>query len=57
MSLISRLRGIHSALNDALGDSDIEYMADDELRDAYPVQWAMTRLSEVIAELEKTQTS
>ena len=37
--LLGRLRGIHSALDDALGDSDIEYLMDDEeLRDAHPVQ-------------------
>jgi hypothetical protein len=50
LDLIDRLRGIHSALDDALGDSDIEYMSEDELRDAQPVQWAAMQLAEIIDE-------
>lgn len=52
LDLKSKLRGIHSALDDALGDSDIEYMDDEELREVHPVQWAAQRLSEVIASLK-----
>ena len=52
LDLISRLRGIHNALDDALGDSDIEYMGDEELRDAAPVQWAATKLAQIIDELK-----
>lgn len=47
-----KLRVIHSALDDALGDSDVTYMDDDELRETYPVQWAATKLATVIEELE-----
>lgn len=46
--LVSKLKGIHGALCDALGDSDIEYMDDDELRDSYPVQWAAMKLAGII---------
>lgn len=53
LDLVSRLDGIHGALDDALGDSDIEYMDDDELRDAEPVQWAAMKLAEVIQELKR----
>jgi len=52
LDLASQLRGIHSALDDALGDSDIEHMEDEELRDAHPVQWAAMKLAQVISELE-----
>ena len=54
LSLIDRLQGIHSALDDALGDIDVTYIEDDEqLRDRYPVQWATERLAEIIRELEQ----
>lgn len=56
LDLIARLQGIHSALDDALGDSDIEYMDDEELRDAHPTQWAVGRLAEIIQELEAALT-
>jgi len=52
LHLVDRLRGIHSALDDALGDSDITHIEDDEdMRDDYPVQWAAQKLAEVISEL------
>ncbi len=47
-----KLRVIHSALDDALGDSDIGHMDDEELREAHPVQWAAAKLAAVIEELE-----
>lgn len=49
--LLSRLQSVHSALDDALGDSDIEYMDDEELRDAHPVQWAAMKLAQLINEI------
>lgn len=52
LDLKSKLCGIHSALDDALGDSDVTHMDDEELRDAYPVQWAAQRIAEVIASLK-----
>lgn len=55
LDLISQLRGIHSALDDVLGDSDIEHMEDEELRDAHPVQWAAARLSETIRDLDEDE--
>jgi hypothetical protein len=52
LSLIDRLRGIHSALDDALGDTDVTHIEDDnEMRDRYPVQWAAEKLAAVICEL------
>jgi hypothetical protein len=53
LDLIHKLLGIHGALDDALGDSDVEYLDDQELRDTYPVQWAAMRLAEVINSLKK----
>lgn len=52
LDLVSRLRGIHSALDDALGDTDVTHMDDEELRAAHPVQWAAQRLAEVIDTLK-----
>jgi hypothetical protein len=52
LDLVSRLRGIHSALDDALGDTDVEHMEDEELRDAHPVQWAAAKLAAVINEMD-----
>lgn len=52
LSIADELRGIHSALDDALGDSDITHMDDDELRDAAPVQWAAMKLAKVIDRVE-----
>jgi hypothetical protein len=43
------LRGIHSALSDSLGDSDVTHIeSDEELRDAEPVQWAAMRLAIIL---------
>lgn len=44
---------IHSALDDGLGDLDVTYMDDDELRQSHPVQWATCKLAAVIERLEK----
>ncbi len=46
------LREIHSALDDGLGDLDVTYMDDDELRQSHPVQWAASKLAAVIESLE-----
>lgn len=52
LSLIDRLQGIHSALDDALGDTDVTHIEDDDdLRDGEPVQWAAQKLAEIIQEL------
>lgn len=52
LSLIDRLQGIHSALDDALGDTDVTHIGDDEeLRDRHPVQWAAEKLATIIGEL------
>ena len=56
LALSDKLRGIHSALDDALGDSDIEHMDDEELRDAHPIQWAAARLSDLTDETERLAT-
>ena len=49
----AELRKIHSALVCGLGDSDVTYMNDDELRESYPFQWAACKLSDVIEGLEE----
>lgn len=46
------LQEVHSALDDALGDTDVTHMDDDELRDDHPVQWAAQRLAEIIQNLK-----
>ena len=51
-SLLSRLQEIFSALDHALGDSDITHLSMRDLREEYPVQWAATKLSLVMAALE-----
>jgi hypothetical protein len=57
MDLIEKLMKVHSALDGALGDTDVSHIEnDDELREEQPVQWAAQRLMEVIAELEKVET-
>ena len=49
-----KLREIHGALNDALGDTDITHIEDDdELRQEHPVQWAAQQLVQVIRSLEE----
>lgn len=48
------LREVHSALDDAIGDSDVTHIEDDdELRTEYPVQWAAERIAKVIEGLEE----
>ncbi len=48
---LNDLRAIHSALDDALGDTDINYMNDRELRETYPVQWAAAKLAKIIQQI------
>lgn len=45
------LKAIHSALDDALGDSDVTHVDDDALRDEHPTQWAAMRLAKLIQKL------
>ncbi len=53
LGINARLRAIHSALDDALGDTDITHVEDDDdLRQEHPVQWAAQRLALVIRDLE-----
>ena len=56
-SLFHRLQAIHSALDDALGDSDIDFLSMPALRREFPVQWAATKLALVMADLEKRVNS
>ncbi len=49
----AELLKIHSALDDGLGDLDVTYMDDDELRQSHPVQWAACKLASVIEGLEE----
>lgn len=54
-NLYNSLREIHSALDDALGDSDVTHIeSDDELRGEYPVQWAAQKLAELIDALPRS---
>lgn len=47
--LAMKLLEIHSALDDALGDSDISHIeSDEELREQYPVQWAAQNITKMI---------
>jgi hypothetical protein len=47
--IIGVLKSVHSALDDALGDTDISHIeSDDELRDEAPVQWAAQWLAHAI---------
>jgi hypothetical protein len=51
------LLGAHSALDDALGDSDVTHVEDDdELRDRHPVQWAAQRVAQAIELLEEASS-
>ena len=43
-----RLLEIQSALCEALGDSDISHIEDEELREEYPVQWAAEKIAKLI---------
>lgn len=54
--LYNSLKEIHSALDDALGDSDVTHIEDDdELRSEHPVQWAAQMLAKLIAEADRTK--
>lgn len=57
LDALDQLKGIHAALDEALGDSDIEYMDDEELRDVHPTQWAAQKLAVLIQEIEAALTS
>lgn len=47
--LRKQLQEIHSALDDALGDSDVSHIeSDEELRSEAPIQWAAQKLAEII---------
>ena len=46
---LTELESIHSALDAGLGDTDVDWIEDDEeLRTEYPIQWAASQLAEVI---------
>lgn len=52
MGLEQKLIRIHRALDDALGDSDVTHIEnDDELRRQYPTQWAAEQLAKIIDDL------
>lgn len=52
--LYNSLKEIHSALDDALGDSDVTHIEDDdELRSEHPTQWAAQKLAELITALSR----
>ena len=46
--IAATLLEIHSALDDGLGDLDVTYMDDNELRQSHPVQWAACKLATMI---------
>jgi hypothetical protein len=53
MDLVNELSLVHSALDDAIGDTDATHIEDDdELREQYPVQWAAEHLAGIIAYLK-----
>lgn len=53
---IGLLWAVHSALDEALGDSDVTHIEDDaELRKRHPVQWAAQHLAQAISLLEDDQ--
>lgn len=52
-SLLFNLRNIHSALDRALGDTDITHKTDGELFDDHPVQWAAQMLAGLIQKIER----
>jgi hypothetical protein len=54
--IIGVLRSVHSALDDALGDTDVSHIEnDDELRNEHPVQWAAFWLAQAIEALEEAK--
>ena len=49
-----KLREVHSALDRALGDTDVTHIEDEnELRETYPVQWAAEQIAGLIQFLEE----
>jgi hypothetical protein len=55
--LANELNLIHSALDDALGDTDVSHVEnEDELRQEHPVQWAAERLAGVISYLKSSRS-
>lgn len=50
--IAAELMIIHSALDDGLGDLDVTYKDDAELRESHPVQWAACKLATIIESLE-----
>jgi hypothetical protein len=53
-AIIEVLQSVHSALDRALGDSDVTHIEnDDELHDEYPVQWAAEWLARGIEDLKQ----
>ena len=58
MDLLNELSLIHSALDEALGDTDITHVeSDEELREEFKVQWAAEHLAGVIAYLKAQNAS
>lgn len=52
VDLVKQLQDIHSALDAALGDTDVDHIEDDiELRERHPVQWAAQKVAFLIAYL------
>ncbi len=48
-SLRARLEEIAEALDDALGDTDATHLeSDEEIREAYPVQWACSEVNKLL---------
>lgn len=56
LRILADLRDIHSALDDALGDSDITHMEDDDLREQEPTQWAAQRVAILMQKLEADES-
>jgi hypothetical protein len=52
--IVGVLRSVHSALDSALGDTDVTHIEnDDDLRQEHPVQWAAQWLAHAIELLEE----
>lgn len=52
VDLVKQLQDIHSALDAALGDTDVTHIEDDiELRERHPVQWAAQKVAFLLAYL------
>ena len=55
MDYLKELKDAFSALDDALGDSDMPVETDEEEREQYPVQYAARIISGVIQDMEKAK--